>query len=78
MTGGNRQARDRHTRFLLAWNARRLVVIDRDVEAIIRTHVRDRQVAAWLHETAEIDEVIASLRQTHHRLQLEFDLARLP
>ncbi|MDT4934761.1 MAG: hypothetical protein QOK11_2653, partial [Pseudonocardiales bacterium] len=27
--------------------------MDRDVEAIIRTHARDRKVAAWLQDTAE-------------------------
>lgn len=39
--------------FTLDWNAQRLAVLDRDVEAIIRTHVRDRRVAAWLQDTAE-------------------------
>jgi hypothetical protein len=43
---------DRHTRWVLEWNARRLAVLDRDIDAIIRTHGRDRAVAAWLHETA--------------------------
>lgn len=44
---------DNHTRFVLSWNARRLAVWDRDVAAIITTHVRDRKVAAWLQDTAE-------------------------
>lgn len=39
--------------FTLDWNAQRLAVLDRDVEAIIRTHSRDRKVAAWLQDTAE-------------------------
>jgi uncharacterized Zn finger protein len=39
--------------FILDWNAQRLAVLDRDVEAIIRTHARDRKVAAWLQDTAE-------------------------
>lgn len=43
----------RHTRFVLEWNAKRLAVWDRDVDAIIATHSRDRQVAAWLEDTAE-------------------------
>lgn len=47
--------------FSLDWNARRLAVLDRDVDAIIRTHARDRRVAAWFQETAvalmEIGEV---------------------
>lgn len=39
--------------FTLDWNAQRLAVLDRDVEAIIRTHGRDQKVAAWLQDTAE-------------------------
>jgi tetratricopeptide (TPR) repeat protein len=39
--------------FTLDWNAQRLAVLDRDVVAIIRTHARDRKVAAWLQDTAE-------------------------
>jgi tetratricopeptide (TPR) repeat protein len=39
--------------FTLDWNAQRLAVLDRDVEAIIRTHARDRKVAAWLQDAAE-------------------------
>jgi hypothetical protein len=39
--------------FTLDWNAQRLAALDRDVEAIIRTHARDRKVAAWLQDTAE-------------------------
>jgi hypothetical protein len=46
-------ANDRHTRFLLEYNACRLAVVDRDVNAIISTHARDRKVAAWLHDTAQ-------------------------
>jgi len=42
-----------HEWFTLDWNARRLAVLDRDVDAIIRTHARDRSVAAWLQDTAE-------------------------
>jgi hypothetical protein len=41
------------TRFALDWNARRLAVLDRDVDAVIATHARDRAVPRWLHETAE-------------------------
>lgn len=48
-----RAAHDRHTRFLLDDNARRLAVVDRDIEAIIATHARDRKVAAWLQDTAQ-------------------------
>jgi hypothetical protein len=39
--------------FTLDWNAQRLAVLDRDVAAIIRTHSRDRKVAAWFQDTAE-------------------------
>jgi hypothetical protein len=42
-----------HEWFTLDWNAQRLAVLDRDVEAIVRTHARDRRVAAWLQDTAE-------------------------
>ena len=43
---------ERHTRHVLEWNAQRLAVWDRDVDAIIATHVRDRKVAAWFQDTA--------------------------
>ena len=42
-----------HEWFTLDWNARRLAVLDCDVEAIIRTHARGRKVAAWFQDTAE-------------------------
>jgi hypothetical protein len=42
-----------HDWFTLDYNAQRLAIHDRDVEAIIRTHSRDRRVAAWLEDTAE-------------------------
>lgn len=42
-----------HDWFSLDWNAQRLAVLDRDVEAIIRTHARDRRVARWFLDTAE-------------------------
>jgi tetratricopeptide (TPR) repeat protein len=42
-----------HDWFTLDWNAQRLAVLDRDVEAIVRTHARGRKVAAWLQDTAE-------------------------
>lgn len=53
-----------HDWFVLDWNAQRLAVLDHDIEAIIRTHARDRRVAAWLEDTAEAFEEIG-----------EFDLA---
>ena len=49
---------DRHARWVLEWNDRRLAVLDRDVDEVIRTHARDRKVAAWLHQTAEALEEI--------------------
>jgi hypothetical protein len=42
-----------HDWFTLDWNAQRLAVLDRDVEAIIRTHARNRKVARWFVDTAE-------------------------
>jgi len=50
-----------HEWFLVDWNARRLAVLDRDVDAIIRTHARDRRVAAWLEDTAEAFEEIGEI-----------------
>ena len=47
-----------HEWFTLDWNARRLAVLDHDIEGIIRTHAKDRKVAAWLEDTAEaFDEI---------------------
>lgn len=42
-----------HERWVLDWNDQRLAVLDRDAEAIIRTHARDRKVAAWYVDTAK-------------------------
>lgn len=47
--------------FTLDWNARRLAILDHDIEAIIRTHARDRRVAAWLEDTAEAFEEIGEV-----------------
>lgn len=41
-------SRHSHEWFTIDWNARRLAVLDRDIDAIIRTHARDQKVAAWL------------------------------
>ena len=49
---------DRHERWVLEWNDRRLAVLDHDIEAIIRTHAKDRRVAAWFQDTAEAFEEI--------------------
>lgn len=51
---------NRHERWVLEWNERRLAVLDRDVEAIIRTHARDRKVAAWMQDAAEAFEEIGA------------------
>ncbi|GAB3755974.1 hypothetical protein GCM10027599_20350 [Yimella radicis] len=50
-----------HTWFTLDWNAQRLAVLDHDSEAIVRTHARDRKVAAWLEDTAEAFEEIGEI-----------------
>lgn len=47
--------------FTIEWNARRLAVLDRDVDAIIRTHARDMKVARWLEETSEALEEIGQI-----------------
>lgn len=52
---------DRRERWVLEWNDRRLAVLDRDIDAIIRTHARDRKVAAWLDDTAAAMEEIGEV-----------------
>lgn len=47
-----------HAWFVLDWNAQRLAVLDHDIEAIIRTHAKDRRVAARLENTAKAFEEI--------------------
>jgi hypothetical protein len=46
---------------VIEWNARRLAVLDRDIDAIIRSHARDRRVAGWLEDTAEAFEEIGEI-----------------
>jgi hypothetical protein len=50
-----------HEWFVLQWNAQRLAVLDRDVDAIIRTHAKDRTVAAWFEDTARAFEEIGEI-----------------
>ena len=50
-----------HEWFTLDWNAQRLAVFDHDIDAIIRTHAKDRKVAAWLEDTAEAFEEIGEI-----------------
>lgn len=50
-----------HECFTLDWNAQRLAVLDHDIDAIIRTHAKDRKVAAWLEDTAEALEEIGEI-----------------
>ena len=50
-----------HDWFTLDWNAQRLAVHDHDIEAIIRTHAKDRKVAAWLQKTAKAFEEIGEV-----------------
>jgi hypothetical protein len=50
-----------HEWFALDWNAQRLAVLDHDIDAIIRTHARDRKVAAWFEDTAEAFEEIGEI-----------------
>lgn len=50
-----------HEWFVLQWNAQRLAVFDHDVDAVIRTHARDRKVAAWLEDTARAFEEIGEI-----------------
>lgn len=50
-----------HDWFTLDWNAQRLAVLDHDIDAIVRTHAKDRRVAAWLEDTAEAFEEIGEI-----------------
>lgn len=54
-------SRHSHEWFTLGWNAQRLAVLDHDIDAIIRTHAKDRKVAAWLEDTAEAFEEIGEI-----------------
>jgi hypothetical protein len=49
-------------------------VLDRDIDAIIRTHARDRKVAAWLQDTAEafeeIGEIDLAIEWAHRALDI--------
>jgi hypothetical protein len=51
-------ARFDHRGFVVEWFDKRLAVLDRDVEAIIRTHLRDGRVAAWHEDVAKAFEEI--------------------
>lgn len=50
-----------HERFTLEQNAQRLAVLDRDVDAIIRTHARNMKVPAWLEDTSKALEEIGEI-----------------
>lgn len=50
-----------HEWHTLDWNAKRLAVFDRDIDAIVHSHARDRRVAAWLEDTAEAFEEIGEI-----------------
>ena len=54
-------SRHSHEWFTLDWNAQRLAVLEHDIDAIIRTHAKDRKVAAWLQDTAEAFEEIGEI-----------------
>ena len=54
-------SRHSHEWFVIEWNARRLAVLDGDTDAIIRTHARDRKVAAWFEDTARAFEEIGEI-----------------
>jgi hypothetical protein len=54
-------SRHSHAWFMIEWNARRLAVLDRDTDAIIRSHARDRKVAASFEDTAEAFEEMGEI-----------------
>jgi len=51
-------------------------MLDHDVEAIIRTHAKNRRVAAWFEDTAEAFEEIGEIDLAIEwaRQGMEFDL----
>lgn len=51
----------RHNEFLVGWFDQRFSVLDRDFDAIIRTHLRDGNVAAWYEDVAEAFEEIGEV-----------------
>jgi hypothetical protein len=55
------RSRHSHEWFMIEWNARRLAVLDRDIDAIVCSHARDRKVAGWLEDTAEAFEEIGEI-----------------
>jgi hypothetical protein len=67
-----------HEYWVLDWNERRLAVFDRDVDEIIRTHARERKVAATFEDTAraleEVGEIELAILWAH--MATEFDLGR--
>lgn len=65
-----------HQRWVLEHNDRRLAVLDRDVEAIVRTHLRGGKVAAWFSDTATAFEEIEEfdLAVDWARQGMDFDL----
>jgi hypothetical protein len=65
---------DRHERWVLEWNDKRLAVLDHDIEAIIRTHARDRKVAAWFQDTAEAFEEIGEIELAIHWARQAIDV----
>lgn len=50
-----------HAAWILRWFDKRFAVLDRDVEAIVRTHLGDGRVAAWHEDVAEAFEEIGEL-----------------
>ena len=50
-----------HRQFVVQWFDKRFAVLDRDVEAIVRTHLRDGRVAAWHEDVAEAMEEIGEI-----------------
>jgi hypothetical protein len=55
-----RFSRHDHRTFVVEWFDKRFAVLDRDHDAIIRTHLRDGRVAAWHEDVAKAFEEIGS------------------
>lgn len=70
--GANPQYSYDHREFLAQWFDQRFAVLDRDLEAIIATHLRDAKVAAWYEDVAgafeEIGEVDLAISWAHQAM----------
>ena len=58
---GERSVQRGRTHVILEWFERRFAILDRDTDAIIRTHLRDGRAAAWHDDVAQAFEEIGEI-----------------